>query len=85
MLELAAHLVRRAKVFRGAEAKHWSLIEATFDENEGLKAALLKHAPTDALEVWIVRETTELLGSLHLDLPDACFWTRFPIAARHRL
>ena len=31
------------------------------DADEGLEAALLKHPPSDALDVWIVRETCALL------------------------
>ncbi len=61
MPELAAHLSGRAGTLVADDAALWSLIKVTIDANEGLEAALLKHAPTDSLEVWIAQGTSELL------------------------
>ncbi len=61
MPELATHLSARAGSLTGAEAKRWSQIKTVLDAGDGLEAALLKHAPTDALELWIAQGTTDLL------------------------
>lgn len=61
MPALAAHLRGHAACLTGADATLWSQIEAVLETHEGLEAALLKHPPTDALEVWIAKGTCELL------------------------
>jgi SIR2-like domain len=61
MPEIAAHLSARAGALVGADAALWSLIQVDLDAGKGLEAALLKHAPTDDLEVWIAQGTSELL------------------------
>lgn len=61
MIELASHLCSRAQSLTGDDAVRWSQIRKALDAGEGLEAALLKHAPTDSLEVWIAKETSELL------------------------
>lgn len=61
MPALATHLVSHAGSLTGADAKRWSQIKTVIDAGEGLEAALLKHAPTAALEVWIAQRTAELL------------------------
>jgi len=49
MPELATHLSGRAGSLVGADATLWSHIKAAIDVKGGLEAALLEHAPTDAL------------------------------------
>lgn len=61
MPDLAAHLSGRAGSLVGADATLWSQIQAAIDAGVGLEAALLTHAPTDTLEVWIAQGTSELL------------------------
>ena len=61
MPALAVHLNGRAGSLVGADATLRSEIKAAIDANGGLESALLKHTPTDALEIWIARGTSELL------------------------
>jgi hypothetical protein len=61
MLALATHLSNGAGVLTGTDATLWSQIKTTLDAGEGLEAALLKHPPSNTLEVWIVQNTCELL------------------------
>lgn len=61
MPEIAAHLSTRAGALAGADAALWLLIQVDLDAGMGLEAALLRHAPSDALEVWIAQETAGLL------------------------
>lgn len=61
MPALAAHLVDRASTLVGADVGLWSQIKEILDTGEGLEAALLKHPPTESLEVWIAKETSNLL------------------------
>lgn len=61
MPALAAHLNDRSGSLVGAAAALWLQIRTSIDANEGLEAALLKHAPTEDVEVWIGKETSELL------------------------
>ena len=61
MPALAEHLNNRAGSLDGADGALWSQIKAAIEAKEGLEAALLKHAPTDTLELWIARQTSELL------------------------
>ena len=61
MPALATHLSNGAGVLRGTDAALWNQVKAVLDADEGLEAALLKHQPSDTLEVWIARMTCELL------------------------
>lgn len=61
MLALANHLNNRAALLNEADEALWSQIKVAIDAKGGLEAALLEHEPTDTLEVWIARETSELL------------------------
>src|SRR5574341_2266131 len=61
MPALAAHLNNRSSSLVGAAATLWPRIQAAIAADGGLEAALLKHPPTDELEVWIAKETSELL------------------------
>jgi hypothetical protein len=61
MSALATHLSGSAASLSGADVDLWSKIKAHLDANEGLEAAMLKHAPTDTLEEWVVRCTCSLL------------------------
>ena len=60
MRELATYLKSVGGV-PGTDATLWNQIGAVLDANEGLEAALLKHPPSDTLEVWIAQKTCELL------------------------
>lgn len=73
MATLADHLGGRAGSLVGVDATLWSEIKAAIDANEGLEAALLKHAPTDALEVWIAQGTSELLLPKEREIISAVF------------
>lgn len=61
MPALAAHLNGRAGSLVGTDATLWSQIKQAIDAGVGLEAALLNHAPTNALEVWVAQGTSELL------------------------
>ena len=61
MTALTAHLTSRADSLAGQDATLWSQVKATLDMGVGLEAALLKNPPTNTLEVWIAKETAELL------------------------
>lgn len=61
MPALATRLSNGAGVLRGTDAALWNQVKAVLDAGEGLEAALLKHQPSDTLEVWIARMTCELL------------------------
>jgi len=61
MPALATHLSNGAGVLTGTDAMLWNQIKAVLDAGEGLEAALLKHPPSDTLEVWIAQETCKLL------------------------
>lgn len=61
MPELAVHLSSRAHTLTGSDATLWSEIEKVLKANDGLESALLKHAPSETLEDWIVKRTCELL------------------------
>jgi hypothetical protein len=71
MPALVAHLNGRANSLIGVDAKLWSNIKAALDAGEGLEAVLLKHAPSDAIEVWIAKETAELLIPRERDVISA--------------
>jgi len=61
MPALATHLSSGAGVLTETDATLWNQIKAVLDADEGLEAALLKHPPSDTLEVWIAKLTCELL------------------------
>lgn len=61
MSALATHLASSAGVLKGADAALWKQIAVVLAADEGLEAALLKHTPSDALEIWIAQRTCELL------------------------
>lgn len=61
MPKLAAHLNKVAGVLTGSDLALWNKIKAVLDADEGLEAALLKHPPSETLEVWIAKETCALL------------------------
>lgn len=58
---LAKHLDSSASTLTGSDATLWTHIKKVLDADEGLEAALLKHAPSDTLEAWIAKTTCELL------------------------
>jgi hypothetical protein len=45
----------------GVDVALWAKIKAMLDAEDGLEAALLKHAPSSTLEEWIVNKTCMLL------------------------
>ena len=61
MVPLTEHLIERSSSLTGSDAALWSQINSAINEGDGLEAALLKHPPTDTLEVWIAQQTSELL------------------------
>jgi hypothetical protein len=61
MPALAAHLQERAIELRGTDATLWGHIAEMLDAGHGLEAALLSHAPSETLEVWVAEETCRLL------------------------
>ncbi|MFN0314009.1 MAG: SIR2 family protein [Burkholderiales bacterium] len=61
MPALATHLSNGAGTLAGTDAALWNRIKVVLDTDEGLEAALLKHPPSDTLEIWIGQETCELL------------------------
>lgn len=61
MPALSKHLSDGAGVLIGTDATLWKQIKAVLDADQGLEAALLKHQPSDTLEVWIAQKTCELL------------------------
>ncbi len=71
MPALAEHLIAAATVLTGDDRDLWAKIAATLAANEGLEAALLKHQPTETLEVWIGRETSKCLGPKEREIVNA--------------
>lgn len=61
MSALATHLNAAAGVLTGTDATLWEQVRTALDADEGLEAALLRHPPSDTLEVWIANETCKLL------------------------
>lgn len=61
MPALATHLSNGAGLLTGTDAELWKQIKAALDADEGLEAALLKHPPSDTIEIWIAQKTCELL------------------------
>lgn len=61
MPALAAHLTNNAHTLTSSDSALWTEIQAVLDAKEGLEAALLKHAPTQSLEEWVVKHTCDLL------------------------
>jgi hypothetical protein len=60
MPQLAAHLSASVSSLPASDASLWKAIESEIVAS-GLEAALLKHAPTESLEAWIVGKTCDLL------------------------
>lgn len=60
MPELAGHLSSTASLLSASDMALWRKVEKEVHET-GLEAALLKYAPTDSLENWIVDQTSRLL------------------------
>ena len=73
MPALAAHLSTNAHTLGVQDAALWGSIKKVLDANEGLEAALLKHAPSDTLEDWIVNHTCELLLPKEREVMAAVF------------
>ena len=61
MSQLAEHLVSCGSSLPEADNGLWSQIAEDLQAGEGLEATLLKHPPSESLEVWISRNTSELL------------------------
>jgi len=61
MVPLAEHLSANSHSLTGGDAWRWAKITKEIDEGEGLEAALLKNAPSETLEEWIVAETCNCL------------------------
>ncbi|MEP7151221.1 MAG: hypothetical protein ABI856_05885 [Nitrospira sp.] len=61
MSALSTFLSNESGVLTGTDATLWEQIKVLLDAGEGLEAALLKHPPSDTLEVWIAQKTCELL------------------------
>jgi hypothetical protein len=73
MAALATYLNDHATSLTGADAKLWSEIKKTLRAGEGLEAALLKHAPTNAIEIWVAQRTSELLIPKEREVIGAVF------------
>lgn len=73
MLPLAEHLNSRAGTLSGVDGELWSKIKLSIDEKGGLEAALLEHAPTTTLEVWIAQETSDLLMPVEREIISSVF------------
>jgi len=65
---LATHLDSRSGALNPNDEALWKQIKVVLDANEGLEAALLRHAPSDTLEEWIVKETCEFLIAAELKI-----------------
>jgi hypothetical protein len=61
MPELAAHLTTCSNSLAGPDLAVWSKVRVNLTGGEDLETALLKHPPTQELELWIARETAQLL------------------------
>lgn len=61
MPELAKHLSDKSLALSGTAVAQWKAIQGALDAGDGLEAALLKHPPSDALELWIAQETCTLM------------------------
>jgi len=61
MVELASHLDASAHDLPPGSDKWWADVKALLDSGQGLEAALLKFAPSDVQEQWIVKKTVNLL------------------------
>jgi hypothetical protein len=71
MPALAADLNSRAGSLSGADVALWSQVKASLDAGEGLEAALLKHAPTESLQLWIAQGTAKLLMPKEVEIISA--------------
>ncbi len=65
---LATHLDSRSGALNPNDEALWKQIKVVLAANEGLEAALLRHAPSDTLEEWIVKETCEFLIAAELKI-----------------
>lgn len=79
MHALAGHLSSKAHYLSGEDSVLWDLIQAELDKNAGLESALLKHAPSQSLEEWIVCETCTFLIPKERDVMTSV------ISGRHTL
>lgn len=61
MPELAKHLSDKSLALSGTDAAQWEAIRTALNAGDGLEAVLLKHPPSDALELWIAQETCTLM------------------------
>ncbi len=61
MPELATHLSNQAYELKDNDLATWAKVKEVLNTNEGLEAALLKHAPPATLESWLVKKTCDLL------------------------
>lgn len=68
---LAKHLSSRADSLAGKDATLWNQVKKKLDNGVGLEAALLENPPTNNLEAWIAKETTELLVPKELEVVSA--------------
>lgn len=68
MAPLADHLHSRSGSLGVDDTTLWKQIKASVDAKEGLEAALLKHAPSESLEEWIVGETCGFLVPAELKI-----------------
>lgn len=71
MPKLADYLKASASELEGGDAKRWSEIAVVLEANEGLEAALIKHAPSESLEAWIHKKVCDLLLPKELELIKA--------------
>ncbi len=68
MAALADYLNGVAAELTGEDSKLWGKIAKVLEAKAGLEAALLKHAPSPSLEVWIVEKTCELILPIEQDV-----------------
>jgi hypothetical protein len=73
MPALAAHLSNGAGELMGADAVLWNDINVLLDAGEGLEAALLRHPPSESVELWIAKKTCELLLPKEHEVISAVF------------
>jgi SIR2-like domain len=64
---LATHLTTKSAELDGEDAELWKQVEGVLTDGKGLEAALLKHKPTESLELWIARTTCAFLLPVERD------------------
>jgi hypothetical protein len=79
MIDLANYLKSAALELKDDDAVLWDKIAKVLEEKKGLEAALLKHPPSQSLELWITRKTCKLI------LPAECDVIRAVISGRRKL